>query len=139
MTSSAVEFRVRYAETDQMAVVHHRNYFAWFEMARTEWLRQRGHSYGELEKDGILMPVTEVNAKYHASARYEDLVRVTARVASFNKVRLIFTYEVRLAETDQLLCTGRTEHTFINRDGQVVRLHRTHPELVALLAEEGDA
>jgi acyl-CoA thioester hydrolase len=134
MTESfTTEVRVRYVETDQMGVVHHSNYLNWFEVGRTEWMRLSDLSYRELEEDGILMPVTEVHVKYHAPARYDDLVRITTWIESYNKVRVIFSYEVR-REDGELLVTGRTEHAFINRAGQVVRLHKTHPHVYERIA-----
>jgi acyl-CoA thioester hydrolase len=131
-----VDIRVRYSETDQMGVVYHGNYLNWFEVGRTEWLRGSGANYRKLEEDGILMPVTEVRCKYHASAKYDDLVVVKTSMESYNKVRVVFNYEVRLKETDELLVSGTTEHVFINRQGGVVRLHKTHPELYEVIASK---
>jgi acyl-CoA thioester hydrolase len=134
--SFSIDLRVRYGETDQMSVVYHANYLNWFEVGRTEWLRLGGANYRRLETEGLLLPVTEAKLKYHASAKYDDLVRVTTWVDSFNKVRLVFYYEVTRVEDGLLLCSGNTEHTFINREGQVVRIHKTHPELYELIASK---
>jgi len=119
-----------------MGVVHHRNYLNWFEVGRTEWLRLSDVSYREIEEEGVLMPVTEIRAKYHQSAKYEDLVSITVWIESYNKIRLIFGYEVKNAETGQLLCTGQTEHVFIDREGRIVRLKRTHPQLFDILTSK---
>jgi acyl-CoA thioester hydrolase len=135
-----IELRVRYGETDQMGVVYHANYLDWFEVGRTEWMRQSGVTYRELEDQGLLLPVTEASIKYIASAKY-DLVRVTTRVASYNKLRLTFEYEVRRVADNELLVKGMTEHVFITREGRVVRLAKAHPELDAILvakATSGD-
>jgi acyl-CoA thioester hydrolase len=128
-----IDVRVRYGETDQMGVVYHANYLNWFEIGRTEWLRQSGANYRRLEEDGLLLPVTEANLKYYRSAKYDDLVRVRTWIESYNKVRLVFRYEVYRVEDGELLCSGMTEHVFINRDGQVVRLNKTHPEVYELI------
>src|SRR5690606_491296 len=71
-----IEVRVRYAETDQMGVVYHANYFVWCEIARTELSRRRFVPYSELEKRGVLLAVAEASMRYHAPARYDDDVRV---------------------------------------------------------------
>jgi acyl-CoA thioester hydrolase len=116
--------RVRYAETDQMGVVYHANYFVWFEMGRVELLRQLGHTYRDLEDDGWQLPVIRAECQYRRPARYDDEleVRTTGRLTS--PVRVEFTYElVRLADGD-LLATARTEHVPLNRAGRPCRLPR---------------
>jgi acyl-CoA thioester hydrolase len=128
-----IDVRVRYGETDQMGVVYHANYLDWFEIGRTEWLRHSGAHYRRLEEDGLLLPVTEANLKYKRSAKYDDLVRVRTWIESYNQVRLIFGYEVYRVDDMELLCSGRTEHVFITRDGQVVRLNKTHPDVYDLI------
>jgi acyl-CoA thioester hydrolase len=129
------EIRVRYSETDQMGIVYHANYLAWFEVGRTEWLRNLGRTYRDLEAEGLRLPVTEVGCKYHQSARYDDLVRVTTWIESYRKVRLRFGYEVH-REDGALLVSGFTEHVFVGAEGQVVRLPKTHPELYEMLASK---
>ena len=70
--------RVRYAETDQMGVAYHANYFVWFEVGRTDWLRTFGVTYRDLEAEGFLLPVIEAHCEYRASARYDDDLRITS-------------------------------------------------------------
>ena len=82
------EFRVRYAETDQMGVVYYANYLVWCEIGRTEFLRSLGRSYADLERDGILLAVAEASLRYHASARYDDLVRVETTLRSARSTSL---------------------------------------------------
>jgi acyl-CoA thioester hydrolase len=132
--SFEIELRVRYQETDQMGVVYHANYLNWFEVGRTEWLRQNGISYRSLEEQGFLLPVTEAWCKYHASAKYDDLVRVKVWVDALNKVRIVFAYEVRRVSDGFKLVSGKTEHVFINREGQVQRMNRVLPELYDLIS-----
>jgi acyl-CoA thioester hydrolase len=76
MFSSETQIRVRYAETDQMGIVYHGNYFAYFETARAESIRQLGFTYADMEKTGVIMPVIEVQCKYLRPARYDDLITV---------------------------------------------------------------
>jgi acyl-CoA thioester hydrolase len=114
--------RVRYAETDQMGVVYHGNYFTWFEVGRVELLRQVGWSYKTLEGDGISLPVIEATCQYRHPARYDDEleIRTSGRMAS--PLRVEFTYElVRLVDA-RVLADARTLHVPVNRDGRPCRL-----------------
>lgn len=98
--------RVRYAETDQMGVVHHANYAVWFEAARSEFCRQRGIDYGQIERDGMLLPVLELKVRYLQPAHYEDEVEVLTRVLEIRRSLLRIQYEVRRA--DVKLAEGET-------------------------------
>ena len=80
--------RVKYHETDQMGVVHHANYLHWFEEARTEYLREQGVSYRELEENGVIMPVAEVNCSYHQPAYYDEQVTIIAKIKELKRGQL---------------------------------------------------
>ena len=121
MTSHETTFRVRYAETDQMGVVYHANYLLYFEMARTELLRAAGVAYSDLEKQGLFLVVTEASCRYRAAARYDDLLKVTARVASVGKARVRFEYSVH-GPDGGLLTEGATELASVDRHKSPVRL-----------------
>lgn len=97
---TTIEFRVRYAETDQMGVVYHANYLVWCEIGRTELIRRRGSSYAELERDGVLLAVSEANLRYHASARYDDLVRVETWVEEVRSRAVTFGYLISRVDGD---------------------------------------
>ncbi len=119
--SCTVEFRTRYVETDQMGVIHHANYLAWCEIGRTELIRRMYKPYAEVEQDGILLAVTEVNLRYHASARYDDLVRVTTWVDAIRSRAVGFAYLVERVEDDgsaTRLVSARTGLTPIDREGR---------------------
>ena len=94
----AVEFRVRYAETDQMGVVYHANYLPWCEMGRTELIRKLWKSYAQVEMEGVLLAVTEVTLRYHASARYDDMIRVTTTLETVRSRSVTFDYLVERVE-----------------------------------------
>ena len=95
-----VELRVRYAETDAMGIVWHGNYMVYFEAARTEAMRNTGlPTYRELEAAGIMMPIVELGINFFTPARYDDLLRVTARVTEPMRARIRFDYEVMCGET----------------------------------------
>jgi len=130
MPDATSTVRVRYVETDQMGVVHHSAYLAWMEVARTEYLRNRGVPYRLLEEKGIRMPVLSVQADYKAPARYDDEVLLVARLARANPVRFTFDYEMRRMSDGVLLCTGRTEHAATDHDGKPRRIPRHLLDLI---------
>jgi len=119
--------RARYAETDAMGIVYHTNYIVWFEVGRGEFMRQRGGNYREFEEQGLYLPVTELDARFVAPARYDDLVVVRTSVAEVRSRTITMYYEVRMQETGQLLVTGHTKHLCTDREG---RVRRFPPDLV---------
>jgi acyl-CoA thioester hydrolase len=106
-----IDVEVRYAETDQMGVVHHANYVIWFELARTRLCSTSGFHYADIEKLGYLLMVTGVEVRYHRPARYGDVVRVACWCERMGSRGLRFAYEVRKEE--ERLVTGLTEHVWI--------------------------
>ena len=110
---------VRYAETDMMGIVYHANYLPWFEVARTQLLREQGFPYRQLEADGYRIPVLEVAAKFIRPAVYDDNLTIIATIREKPLLRIRLDYEVRRG--DELLATGFTLHAFIDRDGRPVR------------------
>jgi acyl-CoA thioester hydrolase len=123
--------RVRYAETDQMGVVYYANYLVWFEIGRTEWLRETGWTYREMEADGLALPVIEAHCEYRAGARYDDdlEIRTTGRLVS--PVRLAFDYEIVRRADAAILAIGHTVHATVDRGGRPVRLPARVKELLA--------
>jgi acyl-CoA thioester hydrolase len=121
--------RVRYAETDQMGVVYYANYLVWFEIGRTDLLRQNGWSYREMEVDGYSLPVIDAQCAYKASAKYDDEIEVRTSGAMVSPVRVKFSYEVVRTADRALLATGSTVHATLDRGGKPCRL----PERVRAL------
>ena len=109
---NTTQYRVCYADTDQMGVVYYANYFMLFERARTELLRLNGLSYKEIEEQGFMLPVLEAHAKYHRPARYDDLLDVTARVVDFDGLKLKTACEVK--RDGVLLVDGDVTLVFLN-------------------------
>jgi acyl-CoA thioester hydrolase len=108
-----------------MGIIHHANYLAWCEIGRTELIRRLWKSYAEVEKDGILLAVTEVNLRYLASARYDDLVRITTTIDSVRSRSVVFAYLVERVEEDgsaTRLATATTGLTPIDRTGRPRKL-----------------
>jgi len=112
--------RVRYAETDRMGVVYYANYFVWFEVARTDWLRETGWSYREMEADGISLPVIEAHCDYRQPSRYDDQIDIRTRATLLSPIRIRFDYEVLRDAT--VLSTGHTVHAAIDAGGRPCRL-----------------
>ncbi len=105
-----------------MGVVYHAAYLVWFEVGRGEYFRAMGQDYGEWEQRGYLLPVAEVYARYHAPARFGDLVTVRTWVEEIRSRSLTLGYEVSNTATQQRLVTGWTKHICMNRQGQAQRL-----------------
>ena len=109
---NTTQYRVCYADTDQMGVVYYANYFMLFERARTELLRLNGLSYRQIEEQGFMLPVLDAHAKYHRPARYDDLLDVTARVVDFDGLKLKTACEVK--RDGVLLVDGDVTLVFLN-------------------------
>ena len=119
--------RVRYAETDQMQVVHHANYLIWFEAARSEFCRARGIDYTQMEQEGLALPLLEAHCRYIRPARYDDDLLVRVWVAECRHSLLKMQYEVKRGQ--ELLATGETLQILIERAAGKPR--RFSPELAA--------
>jgi acyl-CoA thioester hydrolase len=105
-----------------MGVVYYANYLVWFEVGRTDLLRDAGWTYRDMEADGYLLPVLEVACTYRQPARYDDEVEVRTTGALVSPVRLRFTYDLVRVADDTLLATGHTVHASIDREGRPCRL-----------------
>ena len=114
----SVEFRVRYAETDRMGVVYHAEYLVWCEIGRTEFIRAHWRSYADLERAGVMLAVAEANVRYHAGARYDDLVRVETRLTEVRSRTLRFEYLVTRAATGERLVSAGTTLVAVDAAGR---------------------
>jgi acyl-CoA thioester hydrolase len=126
---SLSRIRVRYAETDQMGVVYYANYLVWFEVGRTDLLRQNGWSYREMEVDGYSLPVIDLRCTYKAPAKYDDEIEVRTTGGMVSPVRIKFDYEVMRTADHDVLAVGSTVHATLDRAGKPCRL----PERVRAL------
>lgn len=134
------EIRVRYKETDQMGIAHHSNYYPWFEVARTEFIRSLGVSYRSMEDMGFRLPLLESHCVYKQAARYDDQLTIRTRITDFNGVRLTLIYTVRQKEDNSLLAEGSTVHVFTDAGRKPINLKKFSPYLYQMflncLAEE---
>ncbi len=116
------EVRVRYCETDCMGVAHHGSYVAWLEEARTEWMRERGKSYHEVEAAGFFLQVVSMDLHYKSPARYDEELVVVVSESDRRRASITHAYEVRRAGDDTLVATAEITLACTDRDGQVRRL-----------------
>ena len=108
--------RVRYAETDRMGLLHHANYFVYFEMGRTEFLRDRGFSYREIEDAGHFLVIVEIGCKFKRPAYYDDLLTLRTTVARVTHVKIVHNYQV--FRDGLLLAEGHSTLACVDRDGR---------------------
>ena len=119
---NTTNYRVIYGDTDQMGVVYYANYLRRFERGRSEFLRQIGLPYANIEAAGFHFPVAEVTCRYAQSARYDDVVEIATALAELSRVYLLFEYKIFRQAGRVLLATGSTKHACIDREGQVKRI-----------------
>ncbi len=125
LSISSVELRVRYAETDQMGVVYHANYLVWCEIARTELIRRRFASYAEVERQGVLLAVSDASIRYHSAARYDDLIRVEAWIDEVRSRTVRFGYRIgRVIDQERAdrLATASTTLIALNSESRPRKL-----------------
>ena len=127
--------RVQYYETDMMGVVHHANYLHWMEEARIRLMDRMGFPYARMEAEGVISPVKSLTCNYEHSCTFGDEIAVQVSVESFNGVILVMAYTMRNQAGEQV-CTARSAHVFLNREGRFVRLKRDLPEFCAALEKE---
>lgn len=120
-TSTSI-VRVRYAETDKMGIVYYAHYFVWFEIGRTDWLRETGWTYRSMEDEGLALPVIESHCEYKLGARYDDEIEIRTRARLVTPVRLAFDYGIVRRPDLAPLASGHTIHVTVDRAGRPVRL-----------------
>ena len=114
--------RIRYEETDQMGVVYYSKYFVWFEIGRTELMRNAGTTYKDLEQKGIFLPVSECACKYIRPIKYDDQIIIRTKINDLTKVSITFNYEIYNLQKKELLATGFTKHAFIDKNHKIIKV-----------------
>ena len=113
------QVRVRYAETDQMGVVYHGNYFTWFEVGRVELCRALGFEYKQMESDDdSFIVVVDAHCRYKSPARFDDELTVRTRIAESNRRMIQFSYEIFRQPASEPIATGDTRHVICDRQGR---------------------
>lgn len=121
--------RVRYQETDQMGIVYHANYLVWLEIGRTDYIRQFGLTYRDLEELGLLLPVVDVQCRFLQPARYDDEIIIVTSLVMHNGSKLVFNYVAKRKKDNQLLARGSTTHLWTTKEMKRINIRRTHPEI----------
>jgi len=107
------KIQVRYVESDQMGVVHHSNYPIYFEEARTHWFKKFNINYDQVEKQGLMLPVYDLQIKYHAPAYYGDTLLVEVTLSELHPVKVKFNYRI-LNQHEKVITTGSTLLVFMS-------------------------
>ncbi|WP_214850438.1 thioesterase family protein [Exiguobacterium sp. s193] len=127
-----IEIPVRYAETDMMGIVYHSNYLVYLEIARTELIKSLGLDYKEMEEEGYVSPVTNVNLDYKRSLTYGDTATVTVWIDHYDGLRTIYGYEVKNAD-GQLAVAAKTTHVVVKKENfRPIRLPKVFPNWHAI-------
>lgn len=113
--------RVSYGETDCMGIMYYAEYLHIFERARSEYIRERGISYAEVEKKGILLPVREVQCRYRSPCRYDELIYARIGLSELGRASLRFLYQIWNESKERLLADGMTQHAIVNAEARPVR------------------
>lgn len=131
------EIRVRYAETDQMGIVHHSNYLIWFEAGRSEFCRSRGFSYKDMEeRDDALMVVAEAYVRYKSPAFYEDLLLIRTKVADVRSRSVRFIYEIFRPKDSTIIAEGETLHLVTDSQKRVKAIPANYREMLLAVSAE---
>jgi len=117
-----VEIKVRYQETDAQGRVYHSNYFVWYDVARTEYLRQHDCSYKELEKQGVFFVVTEVKNKYIRGLEFDDLIAVKVALVRVGAASFELEYDVVDKKTNEIVSKGWTKLAVVDKFGKVIKI-----------------
>ncbi len=131
-TSTAIDVRVRFCETDLMGIVHHASYLVYFEAGRVEWLRRRGFTYADWAARGVHLPVVEAQASYKSPSRFDDLLVVETTLTELRSVSMKFSYVIRRDTT--LIAEGFTRLGCIDEKHKLMRI--PEPMREVLLAGE---
>lgn len=113
--------RVKFFDTDVMGVAHHANYIKWFETGRVEFLRAVGVDLNDLMGDGILFPIIEIDARFHAPARFDDDLEIATTATALTRAKMQFKYEIRRVGEEKILTEGTSTNVFTH-DGKICRL-----------------
>ena len=137
MKISKTELTVRYAETDQMGIVHHSVYPIWYEAGRTDYIKMFGISYSEMEAAGVMMPLINLTCHYGIPAKYEDVVVVETRATKLSAAKMVLYYEVKRKSDGVLLGSGTTEHGFVDsKTFKPINVKKKLPELFAMISND---
>ncbi len=123
----------RYAETDQMGIIHHSVYAIWYEQARTEFFNEIGFRYDEVEKNGVMTPLIELSCEYKRPAYYNQEVEVRTKIIKLTPVKFILEYDIYNQE-NQLINIGKTTLAWADaKTFKIINLQKKYPEVYQLI------
>jgi acyl-CoA thioester hydrolase len=130
MYKSETKITVRYAETDQMGIVHHSNYYVYFETAREDFIEGVSISYKDMEESGVMMPLVETQCKYYEGAKYADKLIVETILEELSPIKVALNYNVIREADGKLLAKGKTVQAFVDKNSfRIVNLKKKYAEL----------
>jgi len=130
MYKSTTELKVRYAETDQMGIVHHSNYYVYFEAAREDFILGAGISYKEIEDKGIMMPLVETQCRYIEGAKYADELIIETSLQELSPIKVVLEYKVIRVNDGRLISKGKTIQAFVDSESfKIVNLKKSNADL----------
>ncbi|MBT2689619.1 acyl-CoA thioesterase [Bacillus sp. ISL-47] len=128
MLISTKEVEVRYAETDQMGVVYHANYLVWMELGRTQIIKDLGFSYAEMEQDGIISPVLDIQASYKKPLRYGQIATIKTWIEEYDGFRVSYGYEI-FNDEGELSVIGSSKHVCVKKDSfRPISIKKKYPD-----------
>ncbi|KGK87755.1 putative esterase [bioreactor metagenome] len=130
MYKSTTKLKVRYAETDKMGIVHHSNYYVYFETAREDFIVGSGISYKDIEDMGIMMPLIETQCKYIQGAKYADNLIIETSLDELTPIKVVLKYRVIRNDDDKLIAEGKTTQAFVNKENfKILNVKKKNPDL----------
>jgi acyl-CoA thioester hydrolase len=134
MYKSTTNLTVRYAETDQMGIVHHSNYYVYFETAREDFIAGAGISYKDMEDQGIMMPLVETQCRYTEGAKYADKLIIETMIEELSPAKVALQYNVIREADGKILSRGKTVQAFVDRTSfRIINLKKKYPDIWAKL------
>lgn len=125
--------KTQYYETDQMGIIHHSNYFRWFEEARVDFLEKMGYGYHRLESEGIISPVLKISCEYKGMIRFNDSVEVNIKLLEAGAYRFRIAYEIVDCLDGKLRAMGESSHCYLNKEGQPISIKKVNRDFYETL------
>lgn len=132
---SETKLTVRYQETDQMGIVHHSVYPIWFECGRTDFIRNAGLTYGQMEKDGVKLPLLSLKCRYLYPSYYEDEISVKTSITALTPTRITFHYDIFRKGYFKPVVQGETEHVWVNNQVKPVNMKKFKPDMYRFMEQ----
>ena len=125
------KYQVHFYDTDTMGVTHHSNYIRWFEIGRVEYLRSIGIDLNTMMADGILFPITKIEAQFHSPSHFDDVLEIETTAKALTKAKMEFEYKIFREGEDKILVTGYSQNVFTNAEtGKITRLSDKYYDLM---------